>query len=52
MIGGTLAPLVGLGGSGIVLPMGIVIAGCELGALLVFLFLVRRAARPYALSSS
>jgi DHA1 family bicyclomycin/chloramphenicol resistance-like MFS transporter len=42
IIGGIAAPLVGLGGEETALPLGIVIAVCELGAVLCYTGLVRR----------
>ncbi|NUU60747.1 multidrug effflux MFS transporter [Paenibacillus agri] len=43
MIGGALvAPLVGLGGSGTALPMGIVIAAADVGAILCYMLMIRR----------
>ncbi|MGG1877055.1 multidrug effflux MFS transporter [Paenibacillus campinasensis] len=42
IIGGMAAPLVGLGGKSTALPLGIVIAACELGAVLCYLGMVRR----------
>lgn len=41
IIGGIVSPLVGLGGSGTALPMGIIIAVAEVGAVLIFLLLAR-----------
>lgn len=41
-IGAGLAPLVGLGGSATAVPMGIIIAGCEVCALLIYFFLIRK----------
>ncbi|MFC4778423.1 multidrug effflux MFS transporter [Paenibacillus sp. GCM10023252] len=40
LFGGVVAPLVGLGGEGTALPMGLVIAGAELGAVLCYMALV------------
>ncbi|MBO9128994.1 multidrug effflux MFS transporter [Bacillus sp. 165] len=40
--GSIVAPLVGLAGSGTALPMGIVIACCDIGALICYTLLVRR----------
>ncbi|WP_442602845.1 multidrug effflux MFS transporter [Paenibacillus sp. KN14-4R] len=42
IFGATAAPLVGLGGNLASLPMGIVIAACEVGALLCYFVLVKR----------
>lgn len=42
VFGGTMAPLVGLGGSHTAVPMGIVIALCEACALLCYMLLARR----------
>lgn len=42
IIGGAVAPLVGLGGEGTALPMGIVMACCGLGAVLSFVLLARK----------
>jgi DHA1 family bicyclomycin/chloramphenicol resistance-like MFS transporter len=42
IFGGLVAPLVGLGGETTALPMGIVIAAAELGAVLCYWTLVRR----------
>jgi DHA1 family bicyclomycin/chloramphenicol resistance-like MFS transporter len=42
LIGGIVAPLVGLGGSQSAVPMGIVIAVASVGASLVYLLMVRR----------
>ncbi len=39
ILGAIVAPLVGLGGSHTAVPMAIVIAGCGIGAVLVYLFL-------------
>ncbi|MFH5185823.1 multidrug effflux MFS transporter [Paenibacillus sp. TAB 01] len=50
VFGGVVAPLVGLGGSGTAMPMGVVIAAAELGAVGCYLLLVRR--RPAAERSS
>ncbi|TDG00455.1 multidrug effflux MFS transporter [Paenibacillus piri] len=44
IFGGLVAPLVGLGGGATAAPMGIVIAGAEIGAVLSYLLLVRRGA--------
>lgn len=40
-IGGLIAPLVGLGGSETALPMGLAIVLCEVGAVVVYIFVVR-----------
>ncbi|OBZ14896.1 Bcr/CflA family drug resistance efflux transporter [Bacillus sp. FJAT-27264] len=46
MIGGALvAPLVGLGGSGTALPMGIVIAVADVGAILCYVLMIRRSGK-------
>lgn len=45
IFGGVVAPLVGLGGSGTAVPMGIVIAAAELGAVACYAFMVRRPSR-------
>ena len=37
--GALVAPLVGIGGSNTALPMGVVIALCEVGAVLCYLFM-------------
>jgi DHA1 family bicyclomycin/chloramphenicol resistance-like MFS transporter len=42
IFGGTVAPLVGLGGSHTAVPMGIVIAAAEAGAILCYVTLTRR----------
>lgn len=42
VFGAVMAPLVGIGGSHTAIPMGIVIAACEIGALTFYLLLVRR----------
>ncbi|MCR8643240.1 Bcr/CflA family multidrug efflux MFS transporter [Paenibacillus sp. N1-5-1-14] len=42
VFGAIAAPLVGLGGNMASMPMGIVIAACEVGALLIYFFMVRR----------
>ncbi|NOU95731.1 Bcr/CflA family efflux MFS transporter [Paenibacillus sp. LMG 31456] len=44
IFGGIVAPLVGLGGEGTAVPMGIVIAAAEIGAVLCYWNLVRRKA--------
>ncbi|WP_282940005.1 multidrug effflux MFS transporter [Paenibacillus sp. RC67] len=40
--GGVVAPLVGLGGSGTAVPMGIVIAVADVGAVVCYLLMIRR----------
>ncbi|OXM86548.1 multidrug effflux MFS transporter [Paenibacillus rigui] len=45
IFGGVVAPLVGLGGSGTAVPMAIVIAAAELGAVACYAFMVRRPSR-------
>ncbi|MFF2910358.1 multidrug effflux MFS transporter [Paenibacillus sp. NPDC057934] len=46
MIGGALvAPLVGLGGSGTALPMGIVIAAADVGAILCYVLMIKRSGK-------
>jgi DHA1 family bicyclomycin/chloramphenicol resistance-like MFS transporter len=42
VMGAMVAPLVGVGGSDTAVPMGIVIAVCDIGALLSYFLLVRR----------
>ncbi|MCG7376641.1 multidrug effflux MFS transporter [Paenibacillus sp. ACRSA] len=42
MFGGIVAPLVGLGGEGTAVPMGIVILCADLGAVLIYLMMVRK----------
>ncbi|HZG17581.1 MAG TPA: multidrug effflux MFS transporter [Candidatus Bathyarchaeia archaeon] len=42
VFGGIVAPLVGMGGSQTAVPMGIVIAAADVGAILCYLLLVRR----------
>ena len=42
VIGGIVAPLVGMGGSQTAVPMGIVIAAADAGAILCYLLMVRR----------
>jgi DHA1 family bicyclomycin/chloramphenicol resistance-like MFS transporter len=44
LLGGIVAPLVGLGGSQSALPMGLVIACTSVGAVIVYVFMVRRKA--------
>ncbi|MEK3720354.1 Bcr/CflA family multidrug efflux MFS transporter [Paenibacillus sp. FSL H8-0034] len=44
LLGGVVAPLVGLGGSQSALPMGLVIACTSVGAVIVYVFMVRRKA--------
>jgi DHA1 family bicyclomycin/chloramphenicol resistance-like MFS transporter len=41
-IGGMLAPIVGIAGSANALPMGIIIAATDVGAILLYLFMIRR----------
>ncbi|MFC3747774.1 multidrug effflux MFS transporter [Paenibacillus sp. GCM10012306] len=46
LIGGALvAPLVGLGGSGTALPMGIVIAAADVGAVLCYVLMIQRSGK-------
>ncbi|WP_339851740.1 multidrug effflux MFS transporter [Paenibacillus sp. FSL W7-1088] len=45
LIGGIVAPLVGLGGEGTAVPMGIVIACADLGALLIYVVMVGKSKR-------
>ncbi|PQP81122.1 MFS transporter [Paenibacillus sp. PCH8] len=45
LLGGIVAPLVGLGGEGTAVPMGIVIACADLGALVIYFLLVGRGVR-------
>ncbi|PEI94162.1 MFS transporter [Bacillus pseudomycoides] len=47
--GALVAPLVGLGGSNTALPMGIVIALCEVGAVLCYIFMAKRSERQFVL---
>ena len=47
--GALVAPLVGIGGSNTALPMGIVIALCEVGAVLCYLFMARRSEKQFEL---
>lgn len=47
--GALVAPLVGIGGSNTALPMGIVIALCEAGAVLCFIFMANRSEKQFAL---
>ena len=49
IFGGIVAPLVGVGGSETAVPMGIVIAAADVGAVLCYLFLVRRSKRSLEL---
>lgn len=42
LFGGIVAPLVGLGGEGTAVPMGIVIACADLGALVIYFLMVSR----------
>ncbi|SFK81865.1 MFS transporter, DHA1 family, bicyclomycin/chloramphenicol resistance protein [Paenibacillus sp. 1_12] len=44
LLGGVVAPLVGLGGSQSAVPMGLVIACTSVGSVLVYVFMVRRKA--------
>ncbi|PMX98689.1 MFS transporter, partial [Pseudomonas sp. MPR-R5A] len=41
LFGGLVAPLVGMGGENTALPMGIVIAAAEIGAIAIYFLLVR-----------
>lgn len=45
MFGGIVAPLVGLGGEGTAVPMGIVILCADLGAVLIYLLMVRKTSK-------
>ncbi|QLG41097.1 multidrug effflux MFS transporter [Paenibacillus sp. E222] len=45
LFGGIVAPLVGLGGEGTAVPMGIVIACADLGALLIYVVMVGKSKR-------
>ncbi|MGV2884114.1 multidrug effflux MFS transporter [Paenibacillus taichungensis] len=45
LFGGIVAPLVGLGGEGTAVPMGIVIACADLGALLIYFLMVGKGKR-------
>lgn len=45
LFGGIVAPLVGLGGEGTAVPMGIVIACADLGALLIYFLMVSKGKR-------
>ncbi|MFV5169977.1 multidrug effflux MFS transporter [Bacillus cereus] len=47
--GALVAPLVGIGGSNTALPMGVVIALCEVGAVLCYLFMARRSEKQFEL---
>ncbi len=47
--GALVAPLVGIGGSNTALPMGIVIALCEVGAVVCYIFMTSRSEKQYAL---
>lgn len=47
--GALVAPLVGIGGSNTALPMGIVIALCEVGAVLCYIFMAHRSEKQIAL---
>lgn len=42
VFGAVAAPLVGLGGEGTAIPLGIIIAVCDVGALLLYMIFVRR----------
>ncbi|KQY94923.1 MFS transporter [Paenibacillus sp. Root52] len=45
LFGGIVAPLVGLGGEGTAVPMGIVILCADLGAVLIYLMMVRKTSK-------
>ncbi|MEN1938378.1 multidrug effflux MFS transporter [Paenibacillus sp. 102] len=47
--GALVAPLVGIGGSNTALPMGIVIALCEVGAVLCYIFMANRSEKQLVL---
>ncbi|MEH7457407.1 multidrug effflux MFS transporter [Bacillus sp. JJ1127] len=47
--GALVAPLVGIGGSNNALPMGIVIALCEVGAVLCYMFMAKRSEKQFVL---
>ncbi|WP_035415248.1 MULTISPECIES: multidrug effflux MFS transporter [unclassified Bacillus (in: firmicutes)] len=47
--GALVAPLVGIGGSNTALPMGIVIALCEVGAVLCYIFMAKPSEKKFAL---
>ncbi|KZE03333.1 Multidrug resistance transporter Bcr/CflA family [Bacillus mycoides] len=49
ILGALVAPLVGIGGSNTAIPMGIVIALCEAGAVLCFIFMANRSEKQFAL---
>lgn len=49
--GALVAPLVGIGGSNTALPMGVVIALCEIGAVLCYLFMARRSEKQFELQA-
>ncbi|ANN35544.1 Bcr/CflA family drug resistance efflux transporter [[Bacillus thuringiensis] serovar konkukian] len=49
ILGALVAPLVGIGGSNTALPMGIVIALCETGAILCFIFMANRSEKQCTL---
>lgn len=49
VFGALVAPLVGIGGSNTALPMGIVIALCEVGAVLCYIFMENRSKKQAAL---
>ncbi|MFD0677859.1 MULTISPECIES: multidrug effflux MFS transporter [unclassified Paenibacillus] len=51
IFGGIVAPLVGLGGEGTAVPMGIVIASAEIGAVLCYWTLVRRKAKTVSITT-
>lgn len=52
ILGALVMPLVGIMGSGTAVPMGIVIVGADIGAVLCYLLLVRRHERKTATSSA
>ncbi|SMF90040.1 MFS transporter, DHA1 family, bicyclomycin/chloramphenicol resistance protein [Paenibacillus uliginis N3/975] len=52
ILGALVMPLVGIMGNGTAVPMGIVIAGADVGAVLCYLLLVRRPERKAAASSA
>jgi DHA1 family bicyclomycin/chloramphenicol resistance-like MFS transporter len=41
ILGGSVAPIVGIAGSSSAVPMGVVVSACSLGAMLCYLFLVK-----------
>ncbi|MDM5186643.1 multidrug effflux MFS transporter [Bacillus sp. DX4.1] len=47
--GALVAPLVGIGGSHTALPMGIIIALCEVGAILCYIFMAKRSEKQAVL---